>query len=453
MITEHPAPYQAPVSLHQAATALYGRDISDLMTEQQQNEFNLELSRHEADALIPLISMSMIASVVCDRTRQMVQIIRESSTLIGRGKNQVISDMSTPRALTICDSIERSVFQFYDAQVTLLDKSDYFRAVEKQTGTDIAEGWAKATEMFLSVTRPCIRNIDKALKTVLKPVVRPLDNVAFNCIVRLLFLAEAFCNFRISFRGIQPVEHARCFAPIDIVGKIRELFNAIELRDVDGYILLFLYSREDRKKWLQSESKKWYGKHRREEYTPIDILLYFNHETPAAAGYELSRTLFYMPNIDNIVQQSFGYDPEFRKAFRRGCWLSCMKSFEQYTCMITIRNSNYKSLIPKLERFLRKVEAENAGRKRKAKPLVGFKCYDKKKFKFLGIWHSAYEASIECGSNYFSVLQALTHNTKFYGTGRYQSDEDSVIWIPAHLFLDNAKAVVENSNVNDYNLS
>ena len=425
--------------------------ITDVMTDAEKREFDLKLARQEADAIIPFVSLSMLASIVCDRARRLVRMVRDSRTLSGRGQHQVITDMATPRAIQLCQSIEQAVYAFFDKQVALLDKSQYFATVAKQTGVDISEAWAVANEQFLELTKQAIRGIDQAIKQQMLPECRPFDTVAFCYIARLVFLAEAFTNFRFSFRGVQPVEHARIFAPIDIATKIRELINAIELRDVDGHILLFCFSHDERKRWVTSEGKKWYGKHRREEYHPIDIMQLMNTEEVERAGFELSRTLFYMPNIDQIVQQSFKFDPGFRKAFRRGCWISCMKTFEQNTCMIAMRNANFGRLIPKLERFLAMVDRDNEGRKRKSQPLVGYMSDRKtKQLTFLGIWHSAYEASIETCVRYFSVLQALNHNIKHFGNSKYVTDERGNIWLSARDFLTMIRQVHSNTPREEY---
>lgn len=428
----------------------YISSITDVMTDEQKREFDLKNSRQEADAIIPFVSMSMLASIVCQRARKLVRMVRDSHTLTGRGEHQIITDMSTPRALQLVTAIEQAVYLFFDKQVALIDKSDYFRAIAKQTGVDISEAWAVANEQFTELTRQAIRGIDQAIKQQMLSVCRPFDTAAFCYVARLVFLAEAFTNFRFSFRGVQPVEHARIFAPIDIAHKLRELINAIELRDVDGRILLFFFSRDERKRWVQSAGKKWFGKHLREEYHPIDIMQLMNSEEIERAGFEMSRTLFYMPNIDQIVQQAFQFDPEFRNAFRRGCWLSCMKSFEQNTCMIAMRNGNFARLVPKLERFLDKIDADNEGRKRKSQPLVGYTQDKNKQLIFLGIWHSAYEAHNETCADYFSILKALNHNIKNFDSGKYCTDDRDNIWLSARQFLTMIRTVKDTTPREEY---
>lgn len=429
----------------------YISSITDVMTDEQKREFDLNNSRQEADAIIPFVSMSMLASIVCQRARKLVRMVRDSHTLTGRGEHQIITDMSTPRALQLVTAIEQAVYLFFDKQVALIDKSDYFRAIAKQTGVDISEAWAVANEQFTELTMQSIRGIDQAIKQQMLPECRPFDTVAFCYVARLVFLAEVFTNFRYSFRGVHPVEHARVFATIDIANKLRELINAIELHDVDGRILLFCFSRDDRKQWVTSAGKKWYGKHRREEYHPIDIMQLMNAEEVERAGFEMSLTLFNMPNIDKIVHQAFHFDPEFRNAFRRRCWISCMKTFEQNTCMVAMRNANFGRLIPKLELFLEKVDQDNALRTRKAQPLVGYRQDQKtKQLTFIGIWHSANEASVETGVKYFSVLQALNHNIKHFDNDKYTTDENGNIWLSARQFLMMLRTVKDTTYREEY---
>ena len=307
-------------------------------TPPTQTSKNAELlARLRALEAIPVYSMTTMASIVTDKC------IGLSRAILDRGnkKNKLHTktEYTDEKVLRLCETIYANSYKYYDKL------TDFMYSLNNRMNfvgnTDAYEGMSLSTEKALEIIDPHLENIGKAIEKELLKVCAPVDKPLCLYVLKLMFFSQLFVNYRSTFKDLAEID---TFRSLKVHTQILSLANALELKNVNGKTIRFLYTKEERELWEKIKTRRMYKGIKVAEQLLVDVKGVFTSYNVDKTAFDCIKALFRYKNIDLIIAAGDeGKSPRFSEMFSAPYYFGSMECYEQFSFTTSMLKMDYHS--------------------------------------------------------------------------------------------------------------
>lgn len=295
------------------------------------------LARLRALEAIPVYSMTTMASIVTEKCIALSRIITDR----GSKKNpfSTRNEYADEKVLHLCESIKQNSYKYYDKLTEFINSLN--NRMNFVGNTDAFEGMSLSTEKALEIIDPYLDDIGKAIEKELLKVCAPVDKPLCLYVLKLMFFSQLFVNYRSTFKDLAEID---TFRSLKVHTQILSLANALELRNVNGKTIRFLYTKEEKELWEKIKTRRMYKGIKVAEQLLVDVKSIFTSYNVDRTSFDCIKALFRYKNIDQIIAAGDeGRSPRFSEMFSAPYYFGSMECYEQFSFTTAMLKTDYQS--------------------------------------------------------------------------------------------------------------
>lgn len=360
--------------------------------------------------------------------RDLIVSVEASNTALGRKKHHIMDDYISrnKRVSVLTAKINRLIFKYYE---------DVARELEKASRTDVNgfdyfESNARLSDAGLKHATLFISRIVDIVNAESRRIYKPIDPVMMAKCFSAICLNEMCRNtFSVVKRNIKNETRKNYLVFDEISKSLIELMDLMKIESRAGKHYRWLPSVNARKDWRDflSTGKKHYKGCKVDSIQIVDTFAMLNLPDVHKVCYEMARDFFSIDTISELASAADVICIDMKKHTRLKTLLKCSGTFEQYMIFVTCTSYDFDGALEYLYALDDSIKES----------FVASYSIDDKVAKFNGIWFSASDAELDCGTDCLQIVDiAAANQTPFRESTSVEVDKYGNAFFDYWMFVD-----------------